>query len=53
MILVDLDMLKMRMYHLGRAKKQIPKDDNAMIKALDSWQKREVLNSYNKGSSDA
>jgi hypothetical protein len=52
MIHVDLDSLKQVWYNFGSNSQVLSADNKALFNGLDSWQRKELLDAYNKGQSD-
>lgn len=52
MIHVDLDSLKQAWYNFGCNSQVLTTDNKALFNGLDSWQRKELLDAYNKGQAD-
>ena len=52
MIHTELDTIKQKWYAIGNTDRQWTDDEYAELKALDNWQRNEVLKAHAKGVSD-
>ena len=52
MVHVDLETLKNRYYNIGNGKTMLTTSDVEQLKALDAWQRNEVLEQHQAGVDD-
>lgn len=52
MIHAELDAIKQKWYTIGNTDRQWTNDEYTELKALDNWQRNEVLKAHAKGVAD-